>query len=271
MRLLLLLSVTLVLSGCLDQDTRQWTGEAQGKPVVVIAPAGLGPFQVTEPGSPDADLSAHADARTRWASEMADRFALRAGLPPTQSDWIARWSATLPAGDDAAWTASGVAINGHPDLIALAKIDSVQDQGSKGWVARASLVVRDAAGGERYRSAASGEALPETSPKFISPDSRPSRAAARAALRSLADDLAGYCARQGPKEVPADLVAIDLASDPTGADVLVDGAFKATTPCSLRLAPRPVTIRIERGGKSWQRTLTPEAGMRIAPTLEAAK
>ena len=55
--------------------------------------------------------------------------------------------------------------------------------------------------------------------------------------------------------------AINLSSDPTGADISVDGDFVGNSPASLKLAPGKHTITVKMSGyKDWSREVTLEAG-----------
>jgi hypothetical protein len=270
MRAALLLSLLLV-AGCALDGRDRWTAAPHTDPVVVILPVGLGPLA--------ADAAEDAGQRSRWAAEVASRLNLRSGLPPTSSRWRAQWSDA--AGGDAATGEPAPAITGSPDALALVRLTELTNAGASGWNAAAEMVVRDAAGRELWRTRATGSADAVQSAKMMSPDARPDRAAARSALRGCADELAGWCARQpggglppAPATAPATaapvadaLIALDITSDPPGADVLVDGVFKGSTPCTLRLPAREATVRIELAGKIWERRLTPEPGLRIAPSL----
>ena len=55
--------------------------------------------------------------------------------------------------------------------------------------------------------------------------------------------------------------AINLSSDPTGANISVDGDFVGNSPASLKLAPGKHTITVKMSGyKDWSREVTVEAG-----------
>ena len=79
--------------------------------------------------------------------------------------------------------------------------------------------------------------------------------------------------RSVPKqEVPNGINLIDVAfdSDPSKADILIDGAFRGTTPQVLPLPGKEVTVSIERQGyQPWTRKLMPATGMKIQPALVA--
>ncbi|MBI1982850.1 MAG: PEGA domain-containing protein [Acidobacteria bacterium] len=63
-----------------------------------------------------------------------------------------------------------------------------------------------------------------------------------------------------------------VKSEPSGADIMVDGKFVGNTPSSLRLAPGDHTITVEKSGfKTWERTMTvtPGGNVTLKATLES--
>lgn len=68
---------------------------------------------------------------------------------------------------------------------------------------------------------------------------------------------------------PSVNIAVQVEPTPPGADVLVNDTFVGNAPISITLpSGRPSTISIQAGGyTAWQRSVVPQAGMRIAPTL----
>jgi len=66
--------------------------------------------------------------------------------------------------------------------------------------------------------------------------------------------------------------AVVINSDPTAADVEVDGAFVANTPSTIQLSAGQHLIKVTKGGKSWQRTLNVLAGstLNLNATLEGS-
>lgn len=61
---------------------------------------------------------------------------------------------------------------------------------------------------------------------------------------------------------------ITVQSTPNGCDIMVDGKFSGDTPSTLRLSPGTHTVTIQKSGyKTWQRTLSLEAGSNI--TIDA--
>jgi PEGA domain len=63
---------------------------------------------------------------------------------------------------------------------------------------------------------------------------------------------------------------LDFTSDPTGADIELDGNFVGSTPSSLSIEPGEHTIRIIKAGfKTWERKMKTAAGnVKIAAQLE---
>ena len=64
---------------------------------------------------------------------------------------------------------------------------------------------------------------------------------------------------------------VNVSSNPTGADVLLDGSFVGNTPSALKLNPGKHTITVKMSGqKDWSRDITVEAGseVQLSATLE---
>ena len=65
--------------------------------------------------------------------------------------------------------------------------------------------------------------------------------------------------------------AVNVSSNPTGADVSVDGDFVGNSPAALKLAPGKHTITVKMSGyKDWSREITVEPGseVQLAANLE---
>jgi hypothetical protein len=64
--------------------------------------------------------------------------------------------------------------------------------------------------------------------------------------------------------------AVAISSDPTAADIEVDGAFVANTPSTIQLTSGQHVIKVTEGRKSWQRTINVLAGsnLNLSATLE---
>jgi len=60
---------------------------------------------------------------------------------------------------------------------------------------------------------------------------------------------------------------VNVSSNPTGADILVDGEFVGNSPAVLRLAPGKHTVTVKMSGrKDWSRDITVQAGSEVQLT-----
>jgi len=69
----------------------------------------------------------------------------------------------------------------------------------------------------------------------------------------------------------AESATLEVGSTPKGADIIVDGKYKGSTPSSLRVGAGDHSVSIEKPGfKNWQRTVSVDAGsnIRLDMTLE---
>ena len=66
--------------------------------------------------------------------------------------------------------------------------------------------------------------------------------------------------------------AVNVSSNPAGADVAVDGDFVGNSPASLKLAPGKHTITVKMPGyKDWSREITVQAGSEVQLTANLEK
>ena len=66
--------------------------------------------------------------------------------------------------------------------------------------------------------------------------------------------------------------AVNVSSNPTGADVSVDGDFVGNSPASLKLAPGKHSITVKMSGyKDWSREITVQAGSEVQLTANLEK
>lgn len=66
--------------------------------------------------------------------------------------------------------------------------------------------------------------------------------------------------------------AVNVSSNPTGADVSVDGDFVGDSPAALKLAPGKHTITVKMSGyKDWSREITVQAGSDVQLTANLEK
>lgn len=279
---LLLAVLALVLAGC--QDRNRWTEEdarvAQAKPPAnpdsLARDARIMLFAPTDPG-PLAAI--HPDARLDFPHRMATR------VDVLMRDWDGRVGEILPESGAKRWEEGRVPATGGTHVVVLTRVlDLRRIAGQPGVAARpdrvealAEVRALDVAGRTIWRRKASAEADVPTSPKTVTPAARPESRAAYDALDAGLGALRQWLATQpdltkqpqgGIEPAAATLVAVEIDSDPKGADVLIDGVYRGTTPQKLKLPPRALTVRIERQGhQPWERTLSPEEGMRIQPVL----
>ncbi|MGH9577024.1 MAG: PEGA domain-containing protein, partial [Terriglobales bacterium] len=71
---------------------------------------------------------------------------------------------------------------------------------------------------------------------------------------------------------PVDAKAkLEIQSEPTGADIEVDGAFMGNTPSVLELPPGEHVVTVKKSGyKTWERKLKLTGGsVKLNPQLEA--
>jgi hypothetical protein len=67
----------------------------------------------------------------------------------------------------------------------------------------------------------------------------------------------------GPPPAAAVTTAVVISSEPTGADIEIDGSFVANTPSTIQLTSGQHVVRVTKGGKSWQRTINVLAGSNL--------
>lgn len=282
--------VALVLTACVPRERNTWhpvqpggaparTGASPGEAAepargttVVFAPIGTGPLAKVWPEAAQSfayDLAARIDVLGRKAD--ADGFA----------------GVTLPASDDTAWRSwpvdgtRGASFVVLTTVVSLERKEELVNAGGGPRVTCGALVemrALDPHGNVLFQKRGRGDWSGQTSPKFSGPDSRPESRAVWDACSNAVGALLDFLEKRneaasagGPQPVVEALVEVMVDSDPPGADVLVDGIFRGTTPCTLRLPSRRLPLRLELPGhQAWERVLIPEAGMRIKPPLPKA-
>jgi hypothetical protein len=254
--LLLLVS----LGGCADREANRWRGSKTDQSfAVVFAPVDAAPLASIWPeGSVQFayDLANRVDFLGRdangWADETAPLSAGKAQRPIVGADWTVSTT--------------------------LVSLDLGPSPFGPQFVAKIEMHVVDQTGKLVFLKTAHGTCLNETSPKLMSPETKPESRAAWAACSNgvsalierirLRSELPDDVPAATPAPVPV-AVQVMVSSVPDHADVLVDGKYRGSTPLALSLPTTPVTIRIERQGhQPWSRELTPAKGMHIAPALE---
>lgn len=83
--------------------------------------------------------------------------------------------------------------------------------------------------------------------------------------------LADVATDVGTPVAPTGEATAEISSDPSGADIEIDGKFVGSTPSSLAIAAGEHTLRVSKNGyKQWVRTLRSSTGnIKIAAALEA--
>lgn len=286
MRLPIALLAVLILASCQSREANLWRPAGPDTPIVreirsdetlarqvavAFAPVALGALQPIWPEAREEfafDLAARVDVLGRKAD--ADGFA----------------AGSLPGSDDAAWTRWPVAEAAGADYVVLTSVielktadGAVSAQGRR-IIASAIVEMRvlDNQGNVRFRRRGRGdwEGLP--SPKFPGPNARPESRVVWLACSNAVGALLEWLEHRnqavadGPAPTAERTVGIEVASDPPGADVLVDGIFRGNTPCTLTLPASAVVLRIERRGYfPWEHRLVPEAGLRVRPALDPVR
>ncbi len=66
--------------------------------------------------------------------------------------------------------------------------------------------------------------------------------------------------------------AVNLSSNPAGADVLIDGEFVGNSPASLKLSAGKHTVTVKLSGyKDWSREITVQPGSEVQLTANLEK
>ena len=269
-------------TGCM-RDANRWTEhDAAAKPAAVTVDQAGGNARIVlfPPVALGALASIYPAARLEFAHDMANRVDLLG------KDADGRVGESLPESGSTDWDQGRVAAAGGAHLVVLTKvmelrrIDGAPDV--HGVIDRQIAVIEvraiDIDGRVVLNRQVKGEAPVARSGKFIGPSNEPESLATWQALSTACGLINTYLAehqdlRSVPKqEVPNAINLIDVAFDsvPAQADILIDGAFRGTTPQVLPLPGKEVTVSIERQGyQPWTRTLTPVTGMKIQPALVA--
>jgi len=268
----------LTTGGCLREHDNQWTAPADtsaaatapatanpppppgigDKRIVLFAPVALGPLAAIYP-----------DARIDYANSCANRVHFLA------HDSDGKIGETLPDADAAEWTKGPLPAAAGAYLVVLVRVLDVQtgvgplSPSEPNGEARAVIEMKglDANGQVVFLKRGLGRASGDTSPKMLSPASKPAAEATWDAISNAIGALIHFVNNQ--QDLPTVTgyeIAID--SDPHPADILIDGTYRNATPWTVTLPPTSVTIRIERPGyQPWQRQIVPAKGMRIQPVL----
>lgn len=280
-----LLAALLVTAGCVPRDGLMWqpvpdgqtathlqhNNEASPRTVcVVFAPVAIGPL-----------AKIHPDARGTWAFDLADRVSVLG--KGADADGYA--SELLPGSEDPAWQKWPVAEAKGADYVVLTTILDIKTHEdpptSSGThvvsTAIAEMRVLDAHGNVVFNRKGRGDWDGYLNLKFSGPQSKAESQSSWLACSNAVGALLDWLGKRnqavdsGPAPNAERMVAVEVASDPAGSDVLVDGVFRGNTPCTLQLPVHAVTVRIERRGfQAWERKLVPDTGMKVRPALDPA-
>jgi len=277
------LAFCVLAVGCQRRDANKWSPPAEpasGEPaavsttataedgLVLFAPVASGPL-----------AKAYADARLDFAYELSNRVDLLA-----KSDVDGKVGEHLPDSDSDEWTKGPVGATRGARLVVLTRILSITtDDGvvsPEGRVSRVTATVDlralDAKGMQVFaKKAVSSTPTTSSSAKMMGDAHKPESQAAWQACSTAVGALISFIDQRNDNVVASSapteaggLVLVQVDSEPTRADVIIDGVFKGTTPMQLTLPARNTAVRIERQGyQAWERTLVPTVGMRIQPAL----
>lgn len=237
--------------------------------VVLFAPTALGRL-----------ASIYPEGRIELPHKMANYIDLLA------KNADGRVGESLPDSGSSEWDVGRVAATRGAHLVVVTKITDLRREpgepdvhgATERQLAVVELRVVDVDGRVVLNRQIRGESPVQRRAKFTGPSNEPESLATWQALSTAAGMVRDYLAdhpelRSVPKqEVPnaINLIEIAIDSDPAKADILIDGAFRGTTPQVIPLPPgKEVTVSIERQGyQPWTRKLVPVTGMKIQPALE---
>jgi hypothetical protein len=285
LRLIAIACSILTLAACSPRDRNTWHPAPPGgvssarmprpdepaprRTAVVFAPVAIGELAETWPA---ASLS--------FAYDLADRIDVLGSK--ADADGLA--GADLPVSDDAAWRAWPVEGTRGADLVVLTVVQSItlredaaNSQGQRRIVATVMVEMRalDTYGNVVFAKRGRGDWEGFPSPKFPGPEAKPQTRTTWEACSNAVGALLDFLEKrneavaEGPAPTAEQLIEVEIASDPPGADVLIDGIFRGNTPCTLKLPARRLPIRLERQGYApWERVTIPDQGMKIRPALD---
>lgn len=280
-RIALLAASLLLAAGCVTARNK-WVPPSADKPAAVTtAPAETSSSRIVLFARVDTGplVKVYPAADVEYAYQMATYIDVLA------RDADGQVGESIPTSSDEIWTRGRVPTAGGAHLVVLTRVleftrvPGIADSHGSNEQVRALVEVRcvDADGRIVLVRKVSGLAPVARSAKYAGPENEPQSLATWQALSTACGLVKAWLDGQpdlspAPRQSGAgtgDVVEVSFDSEPAKADILVDGVFKGTTPQSIPLAPKPLTIRIERVGyKPWTREVTPVPGMRIQPALE---
>lgn len=236
--------------------------------IVLFAPLALGDLGPVYP-----------EGRTELPHKMANYIDLLA------KDADGRVGESLPESGSKEWDNGRVAATRGAHLVVLTKVIELRREvgaadvngATERQIAVIDLRAVDVDGRVVVNRQIKGESPVQRRAKFTGPTNEPESLATWQALSTAAGLVKDYLAdHQELRSVPKqevlnaiNLVEVSIDSDPSKADILIDGAFRGTTPQVIPLPPaKEVTVTIERQGyQTWSRKLVPVTGMKIQPAL----
>jgi hypothetical protein len=283
--ILLLVLLSLAFTGCMRESNRWQDEEAAAAPkpeaVTVEQPGGDERVVLFAPTALGQLAGIYPEGRLELPHKMANYIDLLA------KNADGRVGESLPESGSSAWDGGRVAATRGAHLVVITKvIDLRREPGEPdvhGATERQLAVVEvrmvDVDGRVVLSRQIRGESPVQRRAKFTGPSNEPESLATWQAFSTAAGLVRDYLAehselRSVPRqEVPnaINLVEVAIDSEPAKADILIDGAFRGTTPQVIPLPPgKEITVTLERQGfQPWSRKLVPVSGMKIQPALEA--
>lgn len=275
MRTLLLAVLFLFgLNACVSSAYR-WKDPAPDAPApahrsIVFAPVAVGSLAQRWPTAP-IELAQGMAANIDVLAQNAEGFV----------------GESLPDSNDVAWNGRRAGAE-KAYLVILSRITAMAEAPrlptehsiTKRMEAQIELLGIDTQGAVIFRKTATGTGTDEGSAKLMGPVNLPESRATKDALSNALPALRNFIKIQqdGPAQAQGSVLAtesalalltVTIASDPAQADILIDGRFVGSTPQTVQLPAKNVTIRLERTGyKSWERAMIPATGLSINPVLE---
>lgn len=265
----LCLLALIVAGGCQRRDANRGLADPPPanepevvKRLVAFAPLGLGPL-----------ASSYPEARTAFALKLADH------IDEEVFDADGQTPDGLPDSDARDWQAGAVPAAAGAYLVVLTRVVDITHEAPMGPRERGAVVAlvemkavdaNDPAGTPVFHKRAKGRVANDPSVKMMGDSARPESVAAWDACETLVEALATLLTQQPEPAPPVsdEWIVVEVDSEPSRADVLVDGAFVGSTPTRIQLPRRKVTVRVERAGyRPWQREVLPSRDMRIQPVL----
>ncbi len=285
MRLIAVACAVLACAACTPRDRNTWHpaapgGESTARATRAGEAAPRGTAVVFAPVAIGALAATWAGAAETFTYDLADRIDVLGAK--ADADGLA--APDLPASDAAAWRAWPVEGTRGADFIVLTVVQSIDlveeapnAQGQRLAVCTALVEMRalDGYGNVVFSKRGRGDWRGYPSPKFPGPEAKPQARAVWEGCSNAVGALLEFLEKRneadagGAAPTAERLVEVAFDSDPPGADVLIDGIFRGTTPCTLKLPVKRLPVRIERPGhQPWERVMVPDADMRIKPVLE---